>query len=258
MKPLRIVLLIPDTHRPYHDRKAYALMVRAFQDVVLKYQHIAEFEIVILGDYADFYAVTSHQKDPRVLQMLIDEVEDVLKGLDQLDELFPDVKKVFIEGNHEHRLERYLSEKAPALFGITSTEHLLKINQRPNWTFHKYSPNQLYAIGGTKLFVKHEPPGSSAKLSATKAISNIVYGHIHRIEESHIVSIEGVNYVAFSVGWLGDKRNDKIFGYVKGHHQWQMGFGLTFIDTSTNYFYNQTAHILENYSCVVAGKLYRD
>ena len=57
-------------------------MIRAFQDIVLKYQHLAEFEIVILGDYADFYSVMSHKKDPRVLQMLIDAPEDIAIAVD--------------------------------------------------------------------------------------------------------------------------------------------------------------------------------
>lgn len=130
---MKLALVIPDTHRPYHDKKAYNLMMAVAAD--LKPQ-----EIVILGDYADFYCVSSHSKDPRVLSILTDEVQDVLDGLDELDKAFPGANKVFIEGNHEYRLERYLTDKAPALFGVTDTEHLLKLNQRPNWKFRPYGP----------------------------------------------------------------------------------------------------------------------
>lgn len=249
--------MIPDTHRPYHDKRAYALMIRVFCDIVEKYKHIAEFEIIIMGDYADFYSVTSHMKDPRVLQMLIEEVEDVLAGLQELDDLFPEAKKTYIEGNHEYRLERYLCEKAPALFGITSTQHLLKLHDRPNWNFVSYGPNQQLSVGGSKLNVRHEPLGNNAKLTATRAICSLSYGHIHRIEESHIVGLDGTNHVAFSLGWLGDKTLDKIYGYVKGHHQWQLGFGLVFIDESNKYFYHNKIHILDNYSCFAAGKIYK-
>jgi UDP-2,3-diacylglucosamine pyrophosphatase LpxH len=255
---LKIVLIIPDTHRPYHDKKAYALMIRIFKDIVEKYKMIADFEIYILGDYADFYSVSSHMKDPRVLTMLQDEIADVLAGLDELDYLFPFAKKVYIEGNHEYRLERYLCDKAPALFGITSTYHLLRFEVRPNWQFVKYSPNQQIEVGGSKLKARHEPLSSSAKATASKALCSLVYGHIHRIEESHIVGLDGSNHVCFSVGWLGDKRKDEIFGFVKGHHQWQLGFGIVFIDPQTKYFYHQTAHILDNYSCLVGGKIYRE
>lgn len=247
---MKLALIIPDTHRPYHDKKAYNLMMTVAKD-------LNPSEIVILGDYADFYAVSSHSRHPKVLSILTDEVEDVINGLDEIDKTFPNAKKVFIEGNHEYRLERYLVDKAPALFGVTSTEHLLKINQRPNWKFKPYGPNQAHKVLGSFLIARHEPLGNTAKLTSQRALCSIVYGHIHRIEESHIVGLDGTNHVAFSVGWLGDKKKDKIFDYVKGHWQWQLGFGLAWMDPVTNYFYHQKIHILDNYTCVVNGKKYK-
>lgn len=213
-------------------------------------------EIVILGDYADFYSASSHAKDPSVISMIKDEVIDVLFGLEELDQKFPNARKVFIQGNHEFRLERYLQNQAPALFGVTDTEHILEMINRPNWKFIQYGPNQAYKILGSKLTARHEPLASSAKATASKALCSLVYGHIHRIEESHLVGLDGTNHVCFSVGWLGDKRKDKIFDYVKGHHQWQLGFGLAWVDRKTGYFYHQKIHILDNYTCVVNGKLF--
>lgn len=214
-------------------------------------------EVVILGDYADFYSVSSHTKDPRIANMLKDEIIDVLFGLEELDKLFPDAKKVFIEGNHEFRLERYICDRAPGLFNVTDTRYLLELNDRPNWKFIPYGPNQSYSVLGSKLFARHEPLGNTAKLTATRALCSLVYGHIHRIEESHLVGLDGTNHVCFSVGWLGDKRKDKIFDYVKGHHQWQLGFGVVFVDSDTGYFYHHKIHILDNYTCFFNGKLYR-
>jgi len=249
---LKLALLIPDTHRPYHDKRAYNLMLE-----VATYYKNELAEIVIGGDYADFYSVMSHTKDPRVPSMLMDEVVDVLAGLQEFDDLFPDAVKVFIEGNHEYRLERYLCDKAPALFGVTSTYSLLEFERRNNWQFISYGPNQKHKIIGSKLTARHEPLSSSAKATAAKALCSLVYFHIHRIEESHIVGLDGTNHVCFSVGWLGDKRLDKIFSYVKGHHQWQLGFGLAWVDKNTGFFYHQKIHILENYTCVIDGKLFK-
>lgn len=250
---LECVLLIPDTHRPFHHRKAYDLMLDVAKD--LKPQHV-----YILGDYADFYSVSSHQKDPRVFQMLQDEVVDVLGAIEQLDALLPDSKKVFIQGNHEWRLERYLLAQAPALFGVTSTEHVLGLENRPNWKFIQYCPNQMVSIAGSYLYARHEPLGSSAKATATKALCSLVYGHIHRIEQSHMVGLDGTNHVCFSVGWLGDKRKSEVFDYVKGHHQWQLGFGLAWVNPKTRLFYHKIVHILESgnkVSAVVNGKFYQ-
>ena len=211
---LKTALLIPDTHRPYHDRKAYNLMLKAAKDIGVD-------EIVILGDYADIYALNAHGgKDPTLPTTLIEEIEDVNKGLDELDKLFPKAKKVYIQGNHEFRFERYILDKCPELFGVTEFKNLIKIDQRRNWHYIHYGPNQKYKVGGSYLIARHEPLASSAKATASRALCSLVYGHIHRIEESHLVGLKDDNHVCFSVGWLGDKRNDKVFSYVKGHHQW--------------------------------------
>lgn len=247
---LKKALIIPDCHIGHEDKRAYNLMLKVAKKIKID-------EIVILGDYADFFAVNSHGSHPQVLPMIIDEVDAVKKRLDELDKLFPKAKKIYIEGNHEHRIERFLLNNAPALFGVTSTEHLLDINRRPNWKFVKYGPNQSYKILGSKLKARHEPLGSSAKATASKALTSLVYGHIHRIEESHVVGLDGTNHVCFSVGWLGDKSADKIFGYVKSHHQWQLGFGLVYVNEKTKYFYHDKIHILDNYTCVANGKLYK-
>lgn len=249
---MELAVIIPDTHVPYEHKKAFALV----QDVI-KHHKSQIKEIVFLGDFADFYAVNSHGKHPQMLHNLTEEVEKVIECFDWFDKTVPGAKKIFIEGNHEFRLERFIQNVCPQLFGVTSTEHILKIAGRPNWTFVPYGPNQSYRILGSYLKARHEPLASSAKSTASKALCSLVYGHIHRIEESHIVGLDGTNHVCFSVGWLGDKRMDKIYGYVKHHHQWQLGFGLVYVDPKSGLFYHQKIPILQTggeVSCVVNGK----
>ena len=79
---MKLAILWPDTHRPYHHKKA----VKPVLDVI---SDLKPNEIVILGDYADFYCVSLHTKDPRVVNHLLSEIEDVNAGLDELDQLFP-------------------------------------------------------------------------------------------------------------------------------------------------------------------------
>lgn len=246
-------LIIPDTHRPYHHKKAYKLMLEVAKSV--NPQHI-----YILGDYADFYAVNGHGKHPQLMQLLRDEVCDVIQGLEELDQMFPDAKKTFIEGNHEYRLERYLMQNAPALFGVTSTEDILQLRDRPNWKFIPYGPQQMVRVGGSKLVARHEPLASTAKAAISRAMSSVIYGHIHKREMSYAVDIFGIEHVACSVGWLGDKRLDKIYGYVKAHHNWNMGFGFVWVDPKTGHFFIDPIHILQvgnNVICHFNGKLFK-
>lgn len=217
-------------------------------------------EITILGDFADFYSVSSHAKDPRIFSMLEDEVVAVLDALNELDNLFPSVQKVFLVGNHSYRLERYLCDRAPALFGITSIEHLFEFNRRPRWRVVPYGPNQKHAILNSKLFARHEPIGRSAEATARKAMCSLVFGHIHRIQSNYAVGMDGTQHVAFSPGWLGDKRHG-VFDYVKSHHDWQLGFALVNVDPKTGFFYHQIIPILETgngkVSACVNGKIFK-
>lgn len=215
--------------------------------------------VIILGDYADFYAVSSHGKDPRIPNLLMDEVVDVLSGLQELDDLFPSAQKVFLQGNHCWRLERYLCNQAPALFGITDTKILLDFDRRPKWHFVNYGPNQMYQIFNSALWARHEPLGPTAKASAGKAMCSFVHGHTHRIEAAYSVGLRGDQHICYSPGWLGDKRKDIIFGYVKQHHQWNLGFSIVYVDKKTGLFFPSIINIIEDgnkVSCSVNGKLY--
>lgn len=248
---LETALIIPDVHFGHADKKAYNLMLKA-----AKAQKISE--IVILGDYGDIFFLNGHgSKDPESRNLLSDEIDCINKHLDELDRLFPKAKKVYLQGNHEYRFERYILKHCPELFGITEFKFLIKMNQRPNWKYVNYGPNQKHKILGSKLAARHEPIGRSAEATARKAMCSLVFGHIHRIQTNYAVGMDGTQHVAFSCGWLGDKSLDKIFGYVKSHHEWQLGFALVYVDVKTKNFYHQIHPILDNYTCVVNGKLFK-
>lgn len=240
-------LIVPDMHIPWNHKKATALMLAVGKD-------FKPDEIVFLGDLCDFYGVSSHSKDPRISIMIQEEVEAVNNFLDIIDREFKGSKKTYIEGNHSFRLERYLQNQAPALYGLTNCQELFKINQR-GWRWVKYNQSQKYQILGSKLFARHEPLASTAKLTATKASCSLVYGHIHRIEQAQFVDLNKNNHKAFSVGWLGDSRKDQIFGYCR--NEWALGFGVVYIDEKNGNFYDQTIHIRDNLTCMFDGKLYR-
>lgn len=215
---METAVIIPDCHIPYDHKPSFNAMLLSLTD-------INPTELVILGDFGDFYAVNSHGKHPEAQQLLTKEVDEINQRLDLIDALLPNCKKVFIEGNHEYRLERYICNNAPALFGVTSIEFLFQFNVRPNWTYIPYSKRQMYNVLGTNLIARHEPLSmSSPKASLKNSMCNLVYGHKHVIEECWAVSMDGRRMVNFSPGWLGDERHTKIFGYARP--QWQRGFSV--------------------------------
>ena len=246
--PMKWAAIIPDTHRPYHDKKAYALMIKALR-------FVDPCEIVLLGDYADFYSVSRHSKDPRLEHLLQKEVDDVNSGLDELDALFPKAKKVFLEGNHEARLSSYVGNHASALFGLTDCEYLFRLNQRPRWSWIAFGKNQLYRVLGSDLCTRHRPLASNAKTSVLRAGLNLCYGDIHKIELAYAVALDGRNLVGFCPGWLGDLKQVGAFDYMVSMPQWQLGFALVGVDPSQpKMFHHQIITIKPDYSCVVWNK----
>src|SRR5438045_4506784 len=105
------ILFVPDTHAPYYDDRAWRLMMKAAR--VFKPNII-----VHMGDLCDFYKVSSHSKDPDRFNFEY-EITVCNKLLDDLDSLRAN-KKIFIEGNHEDRLRRYLHDNAPDLKSFVS------------------------------------------------------------------------------------------------------------------------------------------
>jgi hypothetical protein len=244
---LKKALIVPDCHRPFHNRRAYNLMLEASSFVGLD-------ELVLLGDYCDFYAVSRHPKDPRVRTLLIEEVESVRAGLDEFDRLFPLAKKIYLEGNHELRLESYLIDKAPALFDVTEVQFLFQLNQRPLWSWVGFGRNQKYRVLDTDLHAFHRPRASNPKAHLERTGVSSIYGDIHKIERAHQVTLDGVHKTATCPGWLGDV-SSRVFDYCKSVPQWQLGFAIVYVDSS-NEFHIETVEIKNN-RCIVQGKEFK-
>lgn len=236
----KCALIVPDVHVPYHHKKAV-------QSVWKVGEIIKPNEIIFLGDLADMFCVNMHgPKHPQTQHDMKSEVEAVNKFLDEVDDRFPDVKKHYIEGNHEYRLERWLIKQAPELFGITDWEMLFKMHSRPKWKVHQYRHLQLVQVLGTDLYARHEPKAmSSAKASLGKSLINLIYGHIHRIEKYTTRTDDNRKLIHCSPGWLGDIKFDKIFGYVKGMPAWNLGFAVVYGNSRTGKFHI-TLHSIES------------
>lgn len=208
--------------------------------------------VLLLGDYVDFYCVSQYGKDPRVGTLLMDEVLSVREGLDELDRLFPQAKKVYLEGNHEWRLERYLVSRAPELFGITECRFLFELNRRPLWSYIPFGRSQQFDIFDTGLLAFHRPKASAPKIHIQRTGVSSIYGDIHKIERAHTVSLDGKHLTALCPGWLGDV-SSRVFDYMPATPQWQLGFAIVFLDTSSNEFHVEQFEI-KNHATILNGK----
>ena len=104
MSALKKVLHVSDCHHPFVNKAAWKILLDIGKDLK---PHL----IVIHGDFFDFYSVSRHAKDPMMdWKTWKDEMSEARGALDELLTSVPHKQVVFLEGNHERRLIRYINE----------------------------------------------------------------------------------------------------------------------------------------------------
>lgn len=226
--------VLNDLHIPYHDPRSVALVLNIFKDAKVN-------EIVINGDLLDFYAVNSHgPKHPDIQETLESELIAGREFLEGIRKMFPDEKIMFLYGNHEHRLERFILDKCPAFWNIVKLEAQLNL-ERLNIEWKPY--NSKYMLN-SRIGVQHSPPSygeNGARTSLMKKPSiSMIYGCTHRVQHSCITGGDGiVNHVWFNGCLI--KMGHKVFDYAKGHENWQEAFSL--VDVKGDEFHVHQIHI---------------
>lgn len=218
MSKLKRILFIPDTHRPYHSKDAWRLALKAGKA-------FQPDRVIVLGDFADFYKVSAHSKDPQRKVDFQDELDDVSKGLDELEALKA-THYDFVEGNHENRMQRYLWSSASELAGLRSlrVNELLDLPSR-GWSYTPYK--QHLRVG--KLFITHEAGNAGfdahRKAQSTYA-ENVVIGHTHRTGYSIVGNARGTAHVGAMFGWLGDVESIDYDHRIRALREWNHGIGI--------------------------------
>ena len=238
---LKPILFIPDVHAPYHDERAWRLVLKVAK-------HYQPLTVVILGDFIDNYRVSSYSKDPRRLGSLQDELSIASRLLRQLESVSS--RRIYIEGNHEYRLHRYLCDKAPEIYELVVAADSLGLH-RGGWEHVPYKSD----IDLGKIFVTHDV-GQSGIHSTRQAMhsyqDNVIIGHNHRMDYHVQANAKGVPHLGASFGWLGDVTQVDYMHQMKARSNWALGFGWARMHPTTKCVYVVPVPLV-NYTCVVEG-----
>lgn len=240
-------IIIPDTHAPYHNKTSWALVAHVVKTWKPKV-------VVVQGDFFDCYAVSSHRKDPRRRDAIVDEIR---RAQDMLHIFDGCAYKYFIEGNHEYRLDRYLMDFAPQAYELLLEEtkdDLFRL-RRSGWNVTKY----MEATHVGKLQITHDL-GKSGEPAIHDAMSsfmdNVSIGHTHLLRYIVKGTAFGVPHIGASFGWLGDVESIDYRHKVKAHRDYVQGFGTFRLNPKNGHIYVTPVPIFGD-SCAVEGKIYQ-
>ena len=238
-----------DLHVPFHDVRAIGCVLGYIRDV-------KPDTLVLNGDVVDFYAVSSFSKDPVRETMLQDELDQAAHVLDAFDAAMPKgARKVFVVGNHEARLERYIKEHARAFHGLRSLtlDSLLNLTERGYEVVPMVGRDASTHIGKVNVGhfnVARKGSGASARSLLLDRGCSVIQAHTHRLGAIYKRNRgTGEQLGAWEAGCLCDLDPE----YVTSP-DWQSGFAT--ITTCTSGRYHVALHEILGGELLAAGRRY--
>lgn len=192
------ILIISDIHIPYHSITAVTACFNWAKDHDIN-------TIIINGDLIDCHELSFFVKDPRK-RKFSDEIKMTKQFLDALQNIFPNCKVYFKEGNHEYRLQRYLKVHAPALFDDAEYHMPTKLNlgeRGIEWIQDK----RIIHAGNLNILHGHElgmgmSTVNPARTVFLKAKESTIIGDRHQTSEHSEPSLNGDLVTCWSAGCL--------------------------------------------------------
>ena len=208
-----------DVHIPFHDNTALETMFGKFEEENVD-------SIFINGDLLDFYQLSFHEKDPRVVHFK-DEIEAGKEFLAYIRDRFPDIPIYYITGNHENRFERYLKIKASELLDMD--EFRLDVILQVAAYKIEFIPFRSKVVFGDYT-IEHgdKIPGAGGVVPARTLLmrlkSNSIVNHFHKSSESsqRVYGVgEPTTIKAYSLGCMCDLAPE----YME-INEWNHGFAI--------------------------------
>jgi hypothetical protein len=218
-------------HYPFHDPD--------FHDRLCEF--IAEHKpdgIIAAGDLLDAYSVSSHNSGQWAIPGLTlqYEYEATNKKLAEIDEAAGKARKVFIEGNHEYRIERAKMPVNNAKLGgaIRDYSEGLRLSERGYEVLRPWK--EAYCLLGTCEIIHGEYFNKHAASKHLDVIQrDCIFFHIHRHQ-----SYTYAGKTSLSPGWGGDP-NAPVFRYRSrlGRKAWQHGFAVAEVKDGVTKFWRE-------------------
>lgn len=164
-----------DEHFPFQDDRARSIALQIVQDF--------DPHVRITGsDGVDFYAISAYNKNPNRANRLQEEIDAFLVGQREWLSAAPNAMNVFIPGNHEDRLNRWLW-RHPEIHTLRAMQmtSLLELNSIN--VHHKVDEiifDDVLSIRHGDLARAHSGTNARAELLKDGFAISVMTGHSHR------------------------------------------------------------------------------
>lgn len=226
------IVAISDVQAPYQDSRALANIIN----------FIGEYRptrVVQVGDFLDAPQPSRWSKgmageyEP-TLQRDVDECKSILARIRAVYDGPLTIKR----GNHDERIETYVSRYAPALRSIRALrlEELLGLGELEvgyERGIFDLAPGWVCAHGDEGKY--RNDSGGTALALAEQLGKSVVCGHTHKLAVKHRHDSYAGRVTRRLYGFeVGNVMNLKKAHYLKaGSANWQQGFGILYVDGST-------------------------
>lgn len=194
------ILWLSDIHIPNQDNEAIEL---ATDYGVRKKVNC----IVLGGDVQDNTPFTSHDAPPPGLDDVRTWFEYTKQFFRYLRNKFPDAHIVWLEGNHDNWMMRYLMKKAPVLFN-DEYYHLPQRLDLKSFNIDFYTQEKVLLAGKLQLHHGHTlirgvfAPVNAARGLFLRAKSHALIGHVHTTSSHAEGNLKGEVVTTYSTGCL--------------------------------------------------------
>ena len=236
---------IPDAHLPHIREPIFERLLQFLKD-------FQPHKIFILGDWLDFYNLSSFDQDPDLHGQLQKELNLGHYYIEQIRKVCPKSEGVFLEGNHEDRLRRWLW-RHPDIASLMdlNISSLLGLKELD---FDSIEYGDYYDYNG--FLVKHGDlvrvhSGYTAKGELDKMGSSGISGHTHRLGSHYKTDNLGTR-VWFEGGCICEME----LPWAKNNN-WQHGFSVSYHEQNGNRFFVEQVPIIKDRFVAPNGSFYK-
>ena len=208
--------IISDVHIPYHSEVAFEAAVKALKAIKID-------TLLINGDFADFYQVSRHQRDPRH-RRFSEELKSVVQGLEWLRSEFPKQRIVYKLGNHEERWQVFIWNRAPEIYDLPAVQ-IDELIQAKRLGVEVVGDQRFIMVGDLPILHGHElgksifSPVNPARGAFLRTHHTVLVGHSHQTSGHADTDMFHSETFVWSTGCLCDLTPE----YAR-NNRWNHGF----------------------------------